>query len=102
MSNITLRPARRTFGSRLSKARSSLRSATTGVASTQPPDIRGTSDWTRCVAVRPRLAGGSRSRARQGLEHSYESVSRQKRMAPEMEPAWDETIGVLVVDDHEV
>src|SRR5215204_3348578 len=102
MSRRTPGRRRRTFGSRLRKVRSSSRSATTGEASTPPPDIPVTSAWTRCAAVRPRLAGCSRSRARRGLEQSYESASRLKRIAPEMGPTRDETIGVLVVDDHEV
>src|SRR4051794_4096053 len=102
MSRSTLGRAPRTFGSRLSKARSSSRSATTGGASTQPPAIPGTSAWTRCAAGRPRSAGGSRSRARPGPERSYESGPRRRRIAPEMQPRRDETIDVVVVDDHEV
>src|SRR3954451_17037784 len=36
-----------------------------------------------------------------GLEHTCESASRRRRIAPEMEPGRHETVAVLVVDDQE-
>src|SRR5688500_2600917 len=82
--------------------RSSSRCATTGGASTQPPDIPATSAWTRCAAVRPRSAVGSQSRAHPDMAPSSGSGPRHRTGRPEVDPASDDTIGVLVVDDHEV
>src|SRR5215217_51067 len=72
------------------------------MGSTQGRHIPVTSDWTRCAAVRPRSAGDSQSRAHPALARSSESGSRRRPMEPDAGLAPDESIGVLVVDDHEV
>src|SRR3954454_4494851 len=102
MSSGTPEPASRRSESRLGGSRWLSRSLTTGAASTPATDIRVTSVWSRCEAGRLRSVGGSRSRARPATGHACESGCRPEGKRPDMEVRGDETIGVLVVDDHEV
>src|SRR3954454_18455891 len=83
-------------------SRSWSRSVTTGAASTPATDIPVTSASTRCEAARSRSVGALRSPVRRGPGHECEYGSRFRAMRPEMQLAKAETIGVLVVDDHEV
>src|SRR5215204_1275215 len=71
-------------------------------ASTQALRIPATSDWNQCAAVQPRPAADSRSRARPAWGPSSGSGSRRRPMEPDTGLKPDETIGVLIVDDHEV
>src|SRR5215212_2272143 len=95
------RPPRR-FGWRFSPSRSSSRCATTGAASIQPPGIPATSASTRCAAGRARSAPSSRSRAHRDAARSCRSGRPESQSVTDVEAGTGESIGVLVVDDHEL
>src|SRR5215217_6747649 len=102
MSSNTPARARRTFGWSRTRAKFWSRFATTGAGSIRPRDIRATSASTRCAAARSRSAGGSQSRARPGRARWCGCEYLPRPTAPDMAPESEESIAVVVVDDHEL